>query len=371
MSTPNINFGLFSAIEVNNSTNCMKTLSDSDISCSKSNRSSSSLSKAMNSGEVAQHDIITMSTLKREQPQTNECTNHSNISVDKMQSPKTISEIPATATKSTGFSAAIQRLITPAPDYKYGSDEAHCSAGRPLNVKISKDSKVEYEFAETRNATLSNTTIATPSGIIQPSQHKNVPPLTVTTSKSLAHDHQRQIKSLNIRFENICYGVKTGFYKREHKQILNGLTGEFRAGELSAVVGPSGAGKSTLLNILSSYKLYGFSGDIKINGNLRDVKTFKPNVAFLSQDTTLQPFLTVKEAMHFAANLKLGPKVTRTEKQEQVRKILKDMGLLESLCTRTGDLSGGQKKRLAISLELVNNPPVLILDEPTRCVKKF
>ncbi|XP_054741592.1 ATP-binding cassette sub-family G member 4 [Anastrepha obliqua] len=294
----------------------------------------------MNSGEVARDDIIKITNLSKVQSQTND--SHCSKSIVTETAP---------------------RPIIPVTERKCGSKKANC-AGDKL-TQFSNNAVLEYEFAETDNAIISNAGIATPSGRRQDFKYDTVPPVATTTSGSLTYEHQAQIKMLNLSFENICYGVNTGFFQRVHKQILNGLSGVFRAGELSAIVGPSGAGKSTLLKILSSYTLYGFSGDIRINGNLRDVKTFKPNVAFITQDTTLQPFLTVKEAMYFAASLKLGQQVTKSGKREQVLKVLKAMGLLECLGTKTGNLSGGQKKRLAISLELVNNPPVLILDEPT------
>lgn len=116
----------------------------------------------------------------------------------------------------------------------------------------------------------------------------------------------------------------------------------------------------------SNLRSYGYSGDFRINGKPRDLKAFKPNVAYITQDTTLQPFLSVKEAMHFAANLKIGAHMSPAAKRERVISILKAIGMYENRNTRTGKLSGGQRKRLAIALELVNNPPVLVLDEPTR-----
>lgn len=70
------------------------------------------------------------------------------------------------------------------------------------------------------------------------------------------------------------------------------------------------------------FSAHGYTGDVTVNGNLRDLKAFKPNVAFITQDTSLQPHLTVKEAMHFSANLKIGAHMTKNEKRERVSWIL-------------------------------------------------
>ncbi|KAL9923077.1 ATP-binding cassette subfamily G member 4 isoform 1-T2 [Glossina fuscipes fuscipes] len=190
---------------------------------------------------------------------------------------------------------------------------------------------------------------------------------TTTTGESAAHPTEinKTINRLNIGFDNLRYSKRTRFFRHETKTILNGLTGLFQAGELTAIVGPSGAGKSTFLNILSGYTTFGYNGEVTVNGRPRDMKAFKSNVAFITQDTSLQPYLTVKEAMHFAANLKIGTYLKNCSKRERINKILEAIGMYENRNTRTGQLSGGQKKRLAIAMELVNNPPVLILDEPT------
>ncbi|XP_062121431.1 ATP-binding cassette subfamily G member 4 isoform X1 [Drosophila sulfurigaster albostrigata] len=186
-----------------------------------------------------------------------------------------------------------------------------------------------------------------------------------TTGSIFPHEQYKTIKKIDIQFDNVRYSSRFGFFKRENKDILLGLTGYFRSGELNAIAGPSGAGKSTLLNILSGYIYKGYTGDFRINGKPRDLKAFKPNVAYITQDTTLQAFLSVKEAMHFAANLKIGPHMSSASKRERVNSILQAIGMYETRNTHTGKLSGGQRKRLAIALELVNNPPVLVLDEPT------
>ncbi|KAL5279567.1 hypothetical protein ACFFRR_003892 [Megaselia abdita] len=130
-------------------------------------------------------------------------------------------------------------------------------------------------------------------------------------------------------------------------------------------MGPSGAGKSTLLNIISGYSVFNVTGDITINDKPRDIKTFLPQSAYITQDTDLHPLLSVAEAMNFSANLKIGPKMNPAQKKQRVRDILEAIGLYKHRHTRSGNLSGGQRKRLSIALELVSNPPVLILDEPT------
>lgn len=99
------------------------------------------------------------------------------------------------------------------------------------------------------------------------------------------------------------------------------------------------------------------------------------------QDHNLQPLLTVLEAMYFSANLKIGDEMSQLSKKArvccntlmvlimifkillQIRELLVHLGLDEVKKTHTGKLSGGQRKRLAIALELVNNPPVMFFDE--------
>lgn len=104
----------------------------------------------------------------------------------------------------------------------------------------------------------------------------------------------------------------------DDKPVLKNLNGEFKARELSVIVGPSGSGKSTLLNLLSGYNSKNVSGVVKVNGSLRDPKLFRHTSSYVMQDNLLHPLLTVREAMSFSANLKIGKEMSAEEKEKRV-----------------------------------------------------
>lgn len=180
--------------------------------------------------------------------------------------------------------------------------------------------------------------------------------------KTITHLPKRP--PVDLAFTDLVYSVREG-RKNNVKTILKSVSGRLRSGELTAIMGPSGAGKSTLLNILTGYKWSGVEGSITMNGHERNLSAFRKLSCYIMQDNQLHANLTVAEAMKVASNLKLGAHVSKAEKEEVIQEILETLGLSEHVHTMTSNLSGGQKKRLSIALELVNNPPIMFFDEPT------
>ncbi|XP_055683554.1 ATP-binding cassette sub-family G member 4 [Lutzomyia longipalpis] len=179
-----------------------------------------------------------------------------------------------------------------------------------------------------------------------------------------------QREPVDIQFKDITYTVSVGF-RKEKKEILHKVNGKFPGGQLIAIMGPSGAGKSTLLHVLSGYKKTNVNGAIYVNGRIRNLDVFRKMTCYITQDDHLQELLTVLENMRIAADFKLGANFPVQEKDGRIEDILTVLGLYEHQFTLAGRLSGGQKKRLSIALELISNPTIMFLDEPTTGLDSF
>lgn len=183
------------------------------------------------------------------------------------------------------------------------------------------------------------------------------------TSTKQLEDLMDVNNSIFLVFEDITYTARPWILSGRKTELLKNVSGEFRAGELTAIMGLSGAGKSTLMDVLTGFTTAGVTGNIMVNSKARNLNEFRRLSAYIMQNDNLQPLLTVQEAMNIAAELKLT--ITSQQKKQKIDQILTTMSLDNCRYTRTGKLSGGERKRLAIALELINSPPILFLDEPT------
>nr|XP_009767616.1 PREDICTED: ABC transporter G family member 11-like isoform X1 [Nicotiana sylvestris] len=175
-------------------------------------------------------------------------------------------------------------------------------------------------------------------------------------------------RGVSLTWNDLWVTVSTR--KSGRKAILQGLTGYARPSELLAVMGPSGCGKSTLLDALAGRLDFSTrqSGDILINGHKQ--KLSYGTCAYLTQDETLLATLTVKEAVYYSAQLQLPDSMKKSEKIQIAEQTIKEMGLQDAMNTRIGGwgtkgISGGEKRRLSICMEILTRPKLLFLDEPT------
>ena len=149
---------------------------------------------------------------------------------------------------------------------------------------------------------------------------------------------------------------------------LNEVSLNFRDNEFVAILGPSGSGKTTLLNILGGLDHYDF-GDLIIDGistkeyKDRDWDTYRNNrIGFVFQSYNLIPHQTILSNVELALTLS---GVSREERQERAKKALEDVGLGDQINKKPSQLSGGQMQRVAIARALINDPEILLADEPT------
>jgi putative ABC transport system ATP-binding protein len=167
-----------------------------------------------------------------------------------------------------------------------------------------------------------------------------------------------------IRGTDVVREYRTG---DQTVRALDGVDFEIRPSEFVAVVGPSGSGKSTLLNLLGLLDVP-TSGRVELHGE--DVSTFnestrtttrKRDIGFVFQSFYLIPTLTAVENVEIPRLLERAPVRTR----ERATELLERVGLGERLDHYPDELSGGQKQRVATARSLINDPNILLADEPT------
>ncbi|WP_128378249.1 FHA domain-containing protein [Streptomyces cavernae] len=153
---------------------------------------------------------------------------------------------------------------------------------------------------------------------------------------------------------------------RGRKILLDGVSFPVGAKCLLAVVGPSGAGKSTLLGALTGQRPADH-GTVLYDGRdlYRDYAELRQRIGLVPQDDILHTQLTVRRALRYAAELRFPQDVARVERRSRVEEVIAELGLEQRAGQPIHSLSGGQRKRVSVALELLTKPSLLFLDEPT------
>uniref|UniRef100_A0A8C9RYN1 Broad substrate specificity ATP-binding cassette transporter ABCG2 n=1 Tax=Scleropages formosus TaxID=113540 RepID=A0A8C9RYN1_SCLFO len=177
-----------------------------------------------------------------------------------------------------------------------------------------------------------------------------------------------------VSFHNIQYKLKLKsgpLCKRKvtTKEILVSLNGIMKPG-VNAILGATGSGKSSFLDVLAARKdPTGLSGEVLIDGAPQP-PNFKCLSGYVVQDDVVMGTLTVRENFRFSAALRLPSSVSQKEKEKKVNELIKLLGLTKVADSKVGTqlirgISGGERKRTNIGMELIIDPSVLFLDEPT------
>jgi len=168
-----------------------------------------------------------------------------------------------------------------------------------------------------------------------------------------------------LQLKNIKKSYKTGEFVQH---ALQGVSIDFRKSEFTAILGPSGSGKTTLLNIIGGLDRYD-EGDLIING--KSTKDFKDSdwdayrnnsIGFIFQDYDLISHISVLANVEMSMTLNGVP---ASEKKRRALEVLDKVGLKQHIHKKPNQLSGGQMQRVAIARALVNNPDIILADEPT------
>jgi putative ABC transport system ATP-binding protein len=171
--------------------------------------------------------------------------------------------------------------------------------------------------------------------------------------------------SLVIKIRKISRDFKMG---QEILHVLKSIDLDIEKGEYVALMGPSGSGKSTLMNILGcldtatsgTYELSGVNVSTMTDDELAEIRN--KEIGFIFQTFNLLPRTTALENVALPMIYAGASKAERTKRAEEV---LHDVGLADRMDHRPNELSGGQRQRVAVGRALVNNPSIILADEPT------
>jgi len=211
-------------------------------------------------------------------------------------------------------------------------------------------------------------------------RQKNKSPSEITSlfsSNQKQQNYSNNGSSSHQSFHEGQFTVDIGFQdlglvlRGSGKKVLNGVTGEIKHGKLTAVMGLSGAGKSTFITTLSNRAYYGTQiGKVLVNGKEEHLSNYNRKIGFVPQDDIMIPSMTVEETLFFSAKTRLDASTPTKQINQIVNDVINVLRLEDVRHSIIGDqekrgISGGQRKRVNVGIELVAAPYVLFLDEPT------
>ncbi|MBJ8347145.1 FHA domain-containing protein [Antrihabitans sp. YC2-6] len=163
-----------------------------------------------------------------------------------------------------------------------------------------------------------------------------------------------------LRVEGVGLTIEGG------RRLLEDISFTAPPKSLTAVIGPSGAGKTTVAGVISGSQRP-TEGVVEFDGRSvhAEYQALRSRIGLVPQDDVVHRQLTIRQALGYAAELRLPPDTNRVDREEVVATVLGELQLTEHADTRIDRLSGGQRKRASVALELLTGPSLLILDEPT------
>jgi ABC-type multidrug transport system ATPase subunit len=192
------------------------------------------------------------------------------------------------------------------------------------------------------------------------------------------------VRTVTIRLNDFALDIeKRAIRKQWTKSILRPLTADFTAGSLNVIMGPSGSGKTSLLNSMAGRlkddlsTRYKKSGTMTFNGAEPTQDVIHSICSFVTQDDdALLASLTVRETLRYAAGLRLPKWMSKEQKKQRSEEILLKMGLKDCADNLIGNdlikgISGGEKRRVTIAVQILTEPRVLLLDEPLSGLDAF
>ncbi|KAG0604531.1 hypothetical protein M758_10G178300 [Ceratodon purpureus] len=270
-----------------------------------------------------------------------------------------LSQVPHAVEKVVASDGYVDETLLPLPKSPHGQQQIMCVGSSQNTPRVGPDLGAFVKVASARRS------MKVRRDPMRVKGGSDTPPSEEKEDVHESVDTDQQKEGVVLSWENLTVTSKVG------KTLLDNLNGQIVSG-FTAIMGPSGSGKSTLLNTLACRmgQSASITGRILLNGGEYKIADLKKMSGYVMQDDLLNAHLTVEETLKYTTRLKLEPSLTEDEVNTRVDEIIKQMGLDHVRNTVIGSpekrgISGGERKRVCVGMELLTHPQLLFLDEPT------